>query len=146
MLLQAASDGTYLIRLPMWGSTLIALGICGLMFNALATALRRRWGAVGLGAYAVTGCALVLAAAWDQPRPLTSSTDIVMWLSMMFAALITFVVPAVVIHRVERREPRPHFARTIVYGVASSYVAFLVGVLGVALVVLVVQLLRATVA
>lgn len=146
MLLQAAPEGTYLIRLPLWGTALIALGICGLMFNALGTALRRRWGAAGLAAYAAAGCALFLAAAWDQPRPLTSSSELGMWLSIMFAAFITFIVPAVVIHRIDRREPRPHFVRTIVYAVASSYVAILVGGLGIVLVALVVQLLRAPVA
>lgn len=147
MLLQTPPHETYLIRLPTWGSAVIALGIFGLLFSTLATALRRWWGTFGLGASAVAGCALFLAVAWDQSRYLTTtSTRLGMWAAFLFAALIAFIVPAVVIYRVERREPRPHFTRTIGYGVASSYLALLAGAVGFVLVALCVQPLRATVA
>ena len=138
---------TYLIRLPTWGSALIALGIFGLLFSALATAARRRWGAAGLAASAAAGCTLFLAVASTQERYLTTpAARLGMWLSVLFAAFVTFVAPAAVIHHVERREPPPPFARTIGYAVAASYLALLAGGLAVILVAWCVRLVRAAAA
>ena len=117
----------------------------GLVFSTLTTALRRRWGALGLVAGVAAGCGLFLAVAWSQAGYVTTtSARIGMWAAFVFGALITVIVPAAVIQYVERREPRPNFWRTVGYGLASTYLALLAGALAVVVVALLARLLHAT--
>lgn len=134
---------TYLIRWPSWVGVLIAFGmLCG-FFCAAATALRRRWGTLGLGAILVAAAGLMISLAWSEYPGVSGGLErSLYWAVFLFFTVVAFVIPAGVIHRVERRKPRPGFGRTIGYGLASGYLAMFAGGVAFTLIVLIIRLLR----
>ena len=134
---------TYLIRWPSWVGVLIAFGVlCG-FFCAAATALRRLWGALGLGAILVAAAGLMISLAWSEYPGVSFGVERgLYWGVFLFCTVVAFIIPAGVIHRVERRQPRPGFGRTIGYGLASGYLAMLAGGIAFTLIVLIIRLLR----
>ena len=134
---------TDLIRWPSWVGVLIAFGmLCG-FFCAAAIALRRLWGALGLGAILVAAVGLMISLAWNEyPGVSGGLKRTLYWAVFLLLTVVAFVIPAGVIHRVERRQPRPGFGRTIGYGPASGYLAMLASGIAFTLSVLIIRLLR----
>ena len=86
---------------------------------------------------------MIVSVGWSEYHEVSAGSERVLyWTVIVFVALVAFVIPAGVIHRVERRLPRPGFARTLGYGLISGYLAILAGGLAFTLVVLTIRLLR----
>ena len=143
MSLPLVPHDTYLIRWPSWVGVLIAFGmLCG-FFCAAAIALRRLWGALGLGAILVAAAGLMISLAWSEYPGVSGGLErSLYWAVFLFLTVAAFVIPAGVIHRVERRQSRPGFGRTIGYGLASGYLAMLASGIAFTLIALISRLLR----
>jgi len=126
---------------------LLALGIMDGLFCSAAIAVRRRWGARGLNLLIGAVGVLWLAMAWSQLIDLpTEASRVAAGAAFLGTIVIAFLVPGMVVHRLERREPQPRFRKTLGYAVGSSYLAVITCLLGVALVSALVRLVRAAVA
>lgn len=132
---------------PMLGHALIAFGLLTTFYCLIATTLSRRWGTIGLGAAVLLGSGFILYIAWGEAQRLPTAGDqAALWGSMLAGNVITFLVPATVIHRLGRRAPQPSFGRTVLLGVGSAYAALATGVLGGVVLVLLARLWRTAVA
>jgi len=75
MLLPFVPHDTHLIRWLLWVRSVIAFGVLRGLFCAAATVLRRRWGALGLGAVLMAVVGWIISLAWSKYSEASGGLD-----------------------------------------------------------------------
>ena len=126
---------------------MLALGIIEGLFCSAAIGVGRAWGVRGLNLLIGAVGLFWLAIAWSEIIGLrTAASRGAAGFGFLGTIVTAYLVPGMVIQRLERRDPRPRFGKSLGYAVGSSYLAVVAGVLGIALVGALVRFLHAAVA